>query len=201
MMNLLVKTITVYPTLITDSRNHNSDSKIIAYERFLRKTAYKNTVIKINDSFFDDSDMQSIYYLCVIWDEDSNTPLLSCRYFYDQKLIKRYMQGDFGIDIPLNYDKSIFELNSYEQESIFLADRLSGNINSVIYRNNRNQLFSLLYHEIRTNNNNKTMLLMVREDLKNKQIQRYLKLGFLNLGSVLHKNKMHAVLLLNINSQ
>ena len=39
--------------------------QLITKEAFLRKLAYKNTTIKTDESFFDDSDMKSDYYLVI----------------------------------------------------------------------------------------------------------------------------------------
>ena len=60
-------------------RENNLIKGLIAKERLLRKLAYKNTPIKTDDSFFDDSDMRSDYYLLIVYDRRSKTPLLSAR--------------------------------------------------------------------------------------------------------------------------
>ncbi len=168
---------------------------LISHEAFLRRAAYKNTTIKTNESFFDDSDMKSEYYLVIVYDKTSNTPLLSARHYFDKSLIAKFLKGDNGLETELSYLGEKFNLDSYSDGEIFLADRLSGNISSLIYRQCRNRIFSLYYSEIVNNNKNCTLLLMVRKEKRDKQLSNYLNMGFTLLGSTLHKGKEHSIIL------
>lgn len=170
--------------------------QLITKEAFLRRLAYKNTTIKTDDSFFDDSDMKSEYYLVVAYDKISGTPLLSARHYFDKSLIAKFLRGDNNPEINL----STFNLDSYPDGKIFLADRLSGHISSSIYRKHRAGIFSLYYSEIVNNNKNCTLLLMVRKEKRDKQLSKYLNMGFTLIGSVLHKGKEHSIILRDLKS-
>jgi hypothetical protein len=168
---------------------------IVSLESFLRKTAYKNTTIKTNEFFFDDSDMKSEYSLVVVYDKISNTPLLSARHYFDKNIISKYLRGDNDQDVELSYLGEKFNLDLFHDGIVFLADRLSGNISSSIYRNYRSNIFSLYYSEIINNNKNCKLLLMVRKEKYDKQLFKYLKMGFVVIGSILHKGKEHTIIL------
>lgn len=168
---------------------------IISLESFLRRNAYKNTTIKTNEFFFDDSDMKSEYYIVVVYDKISNTPLLSARHYFDKNIISKYLRGDNDQDVELSYLGEEFKIDLYQDDKVFLADRLSGNISNSIYRKYRSNIFSLYYSEIVKNNNNCTLLLMVRKEKYDKQLSKYLKMGFVVIGSILHKGKEHTLIL------
>lgn len=165
--------------------------QLVTKEAFLRRLAYKNTTIKTDESFFDDSDMKSEYYLVIVYDKASGTPLLSARHYFDKSLISKFLKGDNDLDI----ERSKFNFDNYPDGKIFLADRLSGNISSSIYRKYRAQIFSLYYSEIVNNNRNCSLLLMVRKEKRDKQLAKYLSIGFTIIGSTLHKGKEHSIIL------
>lgn len=164
---------------------------LITKEAFLRQNAYKNSTLKTDESFFDDSDMKSEYSLVVVYDKVSGTPLLSARHYFDKSLIAKFLKGDNDLEI----EHSKFNLDNYPNGKVFLADRLSGNISSSIYRKYRNNIFSMYYSEIVNNNRNCTLLLMVRKEKRDKQLSKYLSIGFTIIGSTLHKGKEHSIIL------
>jgi hypothetical protein len=168
---------------------------LISHEAYLRKEAYKNTTIKTDNSFYDDSDMLSEYFLVILYDKNSNVPLLSSRYYFDKAAIAKFLKGENKNGIDLNYLGQKFNLDNFKTGEIFLADRLSGNIKSTIYRQYRNRIFSLYYSEIVTHNPNCSLLLMVRKENKDKQLLKYLKLGFVLIGSTMHKSKEHSIII------
>ena len=174
--------------------SENSET-LISREAYLRKEAYKNTTIKTDDSFYDDSDMQSEYFLVILYDKNSNVSLLSSRYYFDKNVIAAFLKGENSNEAELNYLGQKFNLDNFKNGEIFLADRLSGNIKSAIYRQYRNRIFSLYYSEIVTHNPNCTLLLMVRKENKDKQLLKYLKLGFVLIGSTMHKGKEHSIII------
>ena len=102
-------------------------------------------------------------------------------------------------ELTLTYNGEKFNLDSFN-ENIFLADRLSGNIKSSIYRKNRNKIFYLCYTEIVSKNKNCTLLLMVRKERGDKQLNKYLKMDFSILGSTLHKGKEHTIIIRDLKS-
>lgn len=198
-----VRTIQMYPpvlltnnTIKRQSKNKDEQVKnLVSFEALLRRTAYKNTIIKTDESFFNDSDMKSEYYLVVVYDAESNIPLLSARHYFDKSSIAKFLKGDNNMETELFYHNEKFNLNNYPKGKIFLADRLSGNINSSIYRKNHRKIFSLYYSEILNNNKNSTLLLMVRKVKHDKQLSKYLSMGFTILGSTIHKDKEHNIIL------
>lgn len=190
------------PITLADNRtkrksviNDEISETLLAQEELLRKSAYRNTTIKTDESFFDDSDMKSEYYLIIIYDKVSNTPLLSSRYYFDKSVIAKCLKGDNNSDIGLRYLSEKFNLENYNEGNIFLADRLSGNIKSSIYRQYRSNIFSLYYSEIVNNNKYCTLLLMIRKEKRDKQLSKYLNMGFVFIGSTLHKGKEHSIIL------
>ncbi len=169
--------------------------KLVSFEAFLRRTAYKNTTIKTDASFFDDSDMKSEYDLVVVYEKASNTPLLSSRHYFDKSVIANYLNGDNNREVELMYQGKKFDLDNYPNGHVFLADRLSGHKSSSIYLNHRTTIFSTCYAEIVNRNRNCTLLLMVRKEHPDNQLNKYLNLGFSILGSTLHKGREHTIIL------
>ncbi len=172
------------------AQNKQSE-KLIAYETFLRKAAYKNTIIKTGDSFFDDSDMISDYFLVVVYDKKRNTPLLSARYYFDRLVISKCLRGD-------EKNEAVTELldkYKFENLELFLSDRLSGNVNSPIYRIYRSYIFLLFYLQILIHNRNCKFILMARKEKHDKLLKKYLNLGLNTIGSTKHKDRDHWVLL------
>lgn len=161
----------------------------VSHEAFLRRLAYKNTPIKTEESFFDDSDMISTYYLIVVYDKIQNIPLLSARYFYDQTLISKTVNNETVENL---------NTNQYKEGELFLADRLSGNTEHPVYIRNRNYIFSLFYTEILTKNRNSSLVLMARKEPEDKLLKKYLRLGFQTIGSIMHNEKDHWIVLMDL---
>ena len=172
---------------VIENELHNG---LISKEEISRKSAYKNSTIQINDSFFDDSDMQSDYYLVVIYNKRLNMPLLTARYYYDKSNISKSLSGDNNIDI-----KKILNLETIQDGHIFLSDRLSGNPNSSEYRRHRQYIFLLFYVEILLHNKGKQFILMARKEKYDKLLKKYLHIGLQVIGSNMHKGKVHWILL------
>lgn len=170
--------------------NTNECDKLILFETFLREKAYRNATIQTNQAFYDDSDMNSNYFLVVVYDQFSNTPLLSARVFSDNSLISKTMRGDFDTDPKLKFNGIDLSLTG----KLYLSDRLSANLHSSIYRYNRETIFNLLYKTVLGLVGTSQLLLMVRKTDQNKQLNKYLKLGFVQLGCVVHKGKDHEVI-------
>lgn len=173
--------------------------QIIEKEKYLRQQAYKNTLLNTGPEFFDDSDMTSSYKLVVVYERLTGTPLLSARYFYNKPLIGNQMAGENNEVDHLSHKGKKFSIEEYKEDQIFLADRLSGNIKNQIYRENRTEIFSLLYSKIYNENKTSSLVLMVRKQGKDKQLNRYINLGFDILGSIKHKGKSHEILIADFN--
>ena len=171
------------------------DENLVPLEAFLRRKAYRNTSIKTGESFFDDSDMTSEYYLIVIYDKKSNTPLLSARYYYDKTTISQCLMGDESAISENPDSNNPLNIDAFADGSIFLADRLSGNISCSIYRRNRDYIFLLLYAEILQHNQDRKFILMARSEKGEKLLSKYLRLGHHTIGSTKHKGKKHWILL------
>lgn len=119
---------------------NNKMEELILKENSLRKSAYKNSSIKTGESFFDDSDMKSDYYLIIVYHKTQKIPLLSARYFFDKSVIANCSKGDSNSENQQNNLKNPLNLNQFKENEVFLIDRLSGNINSSIYRKYRNYI-------------------------------------------------------------
>jgi hypothetical protein len=201
--DIKIKTVQMQPPIQSAENETKRQSLIkneivenlISHETFLRRTAYKNTTIKTDNSFFDDTDMTSEYYLVVVYEQNSNIPLLSSRYYFNKFVITKYLKGDNNSEADLIYLGEKFNLDNYKEGNIFLADRLSGNVKSSIYRQCRNRIFMLFYSEMVNTNKNCKLLLMVRKEKHDKQLSKYLKIGFVLIGSTLHKGKEHSIIL------
>lgn len=134
--------------------------------------------------------MLSEYYLILVYDKKSGTPLLSARYYFSKTLILSTLQGEDAS----KSDHLLIWVNSPEG-SLFLADRLSGNTSSSFYRKYRNYIFLLFYSEIINYNKNCHYILMARKEKREKLLTKYLRLGLTIAGSTLHKDKEHWILL------
>ena len=94
-LNIKAKTIHLQKPILlannTTQRKSIAPTKkaenLIIQEDFLRKLAYKNTSIKTTETFFNDTDMQSDYFLIIICHNKTNTPLLTARYYFDATAI------------------------------------------------------------------------------------------------------------------
>lgn len=168
---------------------------LVVKESFLRRKAYKNTTINTGESFFDDSDLNSEYYLVVVYDRTTDTALLSFRYFFDKTLISKCLRGDNNEDIKPAIPGKNFNPEDYPDRNVFLADRLSGNTNSLLYRRHRSKIFALVYSEIEKKRTDCVVLLMVRKAKRDRQLSKYLNMGFVLIGSTLHKGREHSIIL------
>lgn len=175
--------------------NNPSSGSLLDKEAFLRRFAYRATILNINESFFDDSDMKSDYFLVVVYDPNSGAPLLSSRYYYHKPVIENYLKGDDRSLPEFSVQNRRFELDSYSDGEIFLIDRLSVNLSHSLYRLYRSQILSLFYSEVLDKNQMASVLLMVRKEGRDQQLVKYLDLGFDRIGSVTHKGRLHHVIL------
>jgi hypothetical protein len=168
---------------------------LISAESGLRRFAYKNTAIKTDGSFFDDTDMKSDYYLVVVYDKRTTIPLLTARYYFEKSLIDKSIKGEENND---NGENNLTKNINWKNGKVFLADRLSGNISSSVYRKYRNYIFSLFYSEIINYNKNCHLILMARSEPHEKLLTKYLRLGFNIIGSTIHKGKKHWIVIADL---
>jgi hypothetical protein len=188
------------PDNTTTRQWENKDEKtknLVSFEAALRRSAYQNTTINTDEFFFDDTDMHSDYYLVVVYDNKSDTPLLSSRHYFDKTIISNYLKGDYCVAPELTYLGEKFDLNRYSEGSIFLADRLSGNMDHAIYQQHRKRIFSMYHQAIFKNYFDCSLLLMVRKEKQEPQLSKYLQLGFSVIGSTIHKGKEHSIILMD----
>jgi len=196
---LNIKSKTIYlqkPVLLSNNITERKSvfnipelDKLILQENILRKLAYSNTTIKTNESFFNDSDMQSNYYLIIVYDKKSNTPLLSARYYFDKNLIAKCIKGDNNDNSP------ILNLNKFDEGELFLIDRMSANNNNIIYRKYRNYIHLLFYSQLYICNKNAKFIAMARKEKFEKLLTKYIRLGLNIIGTTKHLGKEHWVLL------
>jgi hypothetical protein len=195
-MKIVIQSLVIDPTKL-----NNQDSKLAAYgqnsifsmERQLRLAAYSDTSLKINPAFFDDSDMSETYTLIVVKDLETEIPLLSCRYFYTKSDIITSLSGDSGVFPELHFEGKPFDTLVFDQRKVFLADRLSGNRLHPLYSAHRTVIFASYHHYMVQENADSILLLMVRKDPQNGQLNKYLQLGFQQMGEVVHKSNLHTI--------
>lgn len=175
--------------------NNLKVKNLIGHEDFLRRLAYKDTTIKTGEAFFNDSDMKLDYYLIIVYNKKLNIPLLSARYYFDRKLITKTISIESNKNIKQNYLNKEFDLNSFNEGELFLADRLSGNVHNTIYRQHRDYIVSSLYSEIFSNNKGSSFMLMARKEKNDKLQKKYLNLGFHIIGLKTHNEKGHWIMI------
>jgi hypothetical protein len=169
--------------------NSRALQKLIEHETHLRKKAYSNTSIKTAESFFNDTDMQSDYFLIIIYNHKTNTPLLSARYYFDKAVISKCLKGDDATTAPI--------LNPYKfnDNRLFLIDRMSANHNHSTYRKHRNYIHLLFYFQLYIYNKNCKFIAMARKQKFEKLLTKYIRLGLNIVGTTKHMGKEHWVLL------
>jgi hypothetical protein len=168
-------------------------TELIEAESQLRKLAYLNTTIQTDHQFYTDQDMISDYYLVVVYDKKNKTPLLSSRHYFDHQVIGKTISGD-----ETSIGCTNINLSEFEPDEIFLCDRLSGNVNHRYYQRYRRYIFLQYYAEIHNENRNRKYILMARSEQPEKLLTKYLRLGLVITGSVLHNGIKHWVLLGNV---
>lgn len=166
---------------------------MVLKESASRKSAYAHTSIKTGESFFNDSDMKSDYYLIIIYCKRFNIPLLTARYYFDSSVISKSIKGEQHENLTY-LSKSVSD-HKLKEDKIFLADRLSGNTASSLYRKYRNYIFLLFYAEILAHNKGCQYILMARKEKYEKLLMKYIRLGLNVVGITFHKGKEHWILL------
>lgn len=155
------------------------NDRLIEQEGLLRAAAYRNTTIRADNTFFDDSDMHVPYHLIVVFDQETQVALLSARY-YDLQA---------PLNISVNGNPAIFSARN-----TFLVDRMSANVASPVYRQFRNRAHVLFYMELLRHNRNRTILAMARREKGDKLLNKYLGMGLEVIGTTMHYRKEHWVL-------
>jgi|GEM_PF-2014404 hypothetical protein len=195
-LNVKAKTIHLQkPILAADGTtqrkpitNNSTLQNLIDQENFLRRAAYKNTSIKTTETFFNDTDMQTDYFLIVVYHKKTNTPLLTARYYFDKELIAKYIKGEEDKPPVLNLD-------TFKHNQIFLIDRMSANNHSETYRHHRNYIHALFYLQLFMHNKNCKFIAMARKEKYEKLLSKYIRLGLNIVGITKHQGKEHWVLL------
>lgn len=167
--------------------------QLLKFESELRKKAYQNSRIQTGPDFFNDSDMIAPYHLVVVYHAGSNTPLLSARCFNHLPTIEHQLRGQ-NFDPNDSDHAANLVWSSAHAGPATLADRLSGNTSSKLYRQHRNFIFLVLYAEIFRQSRGRLLVLMARSEGREKLLNNYRKLGFELRGSTHHKGKKHWVL-------
>jgi hypothetical protein len=169
--------------------------QLLVHEETLRKSAYQNTDIQTDASFFDDADMRSVYYLVIVYDKRSNTPLLSARYYFERPVIDGYLKGDDTQETTREEYETMSCFRACKEERVFLADRLSGNTENELYVRNRSTIFLQFYLEILRHNRTGKFILMARKEPYERLLTKYLRLGLTIVGSTRLRGKAHWILL------
>ncbi|MBL4735619.1 MAG: hypothetical protein JKY18_09845 [Flavobacteriales bacterium] len=168
-------------------------TELLEAEAQLRKLAYLNTTIQTDHQFYTDQDMISDYYLVVVYDKKNKTPLLSSRHYFNHQVIGKMLRGD-----ETAIGSTSINLSEFEPDEIFFCDRLSANVNHAYYQRYRRYIFLQYYAEIHNQNRSRMYILMARSEQPEKLLTKYLRLGLVITGSVLHNGIKHWVLLGNV---
>lgn len=172
---------------------------VLVEENKLRKMAYANTPIKKEPSFFKNGDMSKTYYILLVYEKKSGTPLLSARYYFDTEMILKYISGKeaSATEGILNIIQDIKQ-NKIDSSSLFLIDRMSVNIANQVYRNYRWQIISMFQMELLKHTRNCPFFAMAREDKQQKLAKKYETYGLEIIGSCNHQGKSHYVMYSNM---
>lgn len=185
--------------VIRQPENYCLESQeIINAEGWLRKKAYSKTQLSLGESFFTDEDMSKEYYLIVVFEKSSNTPLLSMRYFYNKSVIKQLLMGDSNGIIEENQIGKC--LNLLKQNDVFLIDRMSANTESKTYRKHRNYINLAILRELMYRTPGQKFFAMARSIPSEKLLIKYIRMGFSIGGSITHNKVKHWVLFTDWNS-
>lgn len=180
--------------------DNHVERELILKENWLRKSAYRNAVINTGESFFNDTDMRSEYYLVIVYHKKSGTPLLSARYYFQNDLVSKAL----SVDNQKLVSEDLLHINDLtvlKNRKIFLADRLSGNISSKLYRRNRKFIHFLFYAELKARNKQHNYLIMARKEPGEKLRSNYTDWGLKVVNLVEHNGKPHWVLLGNFTNE
>ncbi len=159
-------------------------------ERKLRQKAFQHLSFGRHPAFHDDSDMQAGFHIIVIYHSKTNTPLLSCRVFHNSKNIAQILGPNFSDE-----SKEGFNLKSFSESELFMADRLAGNVESPLYKKYRKEVFTRFYVGISKLFPNQNYLLLARSTPGEVLLTKYLRLGLYIVGSTqLHEHKHWVVL-------
>lgn len=179
--------------------NKETNEELLDHEGLLRRKAYLETALYFDDTLFDDSDMNGTYYLTVVYDDLTKTPLLSSRYYYNLDIIKNHLHGDMYFQHGWGFLEEKLDFEKLNKNKLFMADRLAGNYDNALYKSYHQMIFELYHKEIYTLNANSTILLLVRLH-DSKQLQKYNKLGFSSLGITPYHGIPHGVLMLDMST-
>lgn len=192
-----LKCQTVQVSFKTSSEISND---LVGYEDFLRRKAFKASTIDSDPSFFDNSDMISEYYLTVVYDKRTKTPLLSSRHFYHKETIQKKLLGENVKETKEFSNWNKINLENYKEGQIFLADRLSANSEHPLFIKNRNFIFLKYYKTLYKDNLGKNYFLMAKSEKFEKLLTKYIRLGLVIVGKSQHHKKVHWILFGDFNN-
>lgn len=198
--SIRVKTIDCVPPLLSKEKfvhrepvvRTNGNIALIKMENDLRRLAYKDVKMKLNESFYNDTDMKSNYSLIIIYCSKTKTPLLSARYYHVSESIIEEVNYNH---ITTSSKTDLLALDQIDKSKLFLCDRLSGNVNEIKYQKKRQYLFALFYSEILRVNKNKYLILFARSETNERLLTKYIRIGFNIIGKKMHHRKEHWILI------
>lgn len=193
------------------SRTDHPDQRMIEMEAQVRSTAYKNTFKeKFDTSFFDDTDMHGPYCLHVVYDKETNTPLVSARTFScNEDLIGEiggtdgYLMAMTAINQKVKKVEAATVLFPGEKKN-FMVDRMSNIVTGNNYRNVPKSLFfGLIYRSVFiTYKEYNYVYALSRIEASHILLAKYIPLGLKIIGytsyKVGRKKRKHWVLVGNI---
>lgn len=158
----------------------------LAQEAHLRKVAFASLPVGKSDAFYSDEDLNHPFFLFGVFEQRTNTLLLSCRCYTNLGDIEKSVQSK---------NQNLVDLDKYENGQLFLADRLSANSTHPLFIAHRKRIFRRFYLGIQQVYQGADFLLMARSENPEKLLTKYVRLGLNIQGSVQHHGIKHWVLL------
>lgn len=167
------------------------DLNLIESEKSLRRNAYSNSTMSLDDSFFDDSDMSFDYHILTVYHKRTKQVLLSARYYKDAEKIKKTIIGNKSESSYLLAQRIVPELL---KENVIFIDRMSANTRSAIFRKHRDMIHLLFYVKIYEVNKNKSICAMARSSKRETLLFKYADWGLSVIGKTSHNGVEHWIM-------
>ncbi|OFZ16695.1 MAG: hypothetical protein A3D92_03530 [Bacteroidetes bacterium RIFCSPHIGHO2_02_FULL_44_7] len=168
---------------------------VLEGESHLRRKAYAHVQITKGEVFFNNSDLNSGYFILLVYSSEDRTPLLSARYYFDPIKLKSSLKFD-ALEEPSKTDLELLFLlhHKLNQNKLFLIDRMSANAGHPLYRRHRNTVLSAMHYELFLHTRDCLYIGLARKEPLDKLKLKYQQFGMKAIGTITHQDKLHWVL-------
>lgn len=160
-------------------------------EKKLRKEAFKNVEMNMDESFFTDDDLKSEYFITTVFDSKTKEVLLVSRHYFNKKMIVK----NLSFNRTSECEWLDLDINNFKEGELFLADRLAGNETHPIYQKHRQYIFNVYYSKFITLYSNCKLVLFARSQLKENLLSKYIRIGFNLIGCIEHNERKHWIVI------